>query len=466
MSNETRVFSKRDQRIVLFASCIAIFITPLMGSMVVLALSTIGTDFGISTHDQGWITTAYFLSSVVFLVPLARGSDLIGKRKVFMTGLLVTIAGASLASFAPSFGMLLLCRIIMGAGGAAISCTSVAMISEVYPRHQRGTALGLNTAMVYAGSSLGPVLGGFLVDSPLGWHSTFYMVIPFCVVAFAAIWMFKTEFVATKGEPFDYKGTFLFGAGITAATYGMLNIPHWYSVPLMAAGVAVIYLFYRMQKKEQYPVLNVRVFEYKKYTRSVITTLLNYASSFAVSFFVALYLQDVYDLTARQAGMVLLIQPVIQTVFTPLTGRLSDRMDDRILPTVGMIFTTLGLLMITTFTAEKNFVQVAAALVMLGFGFAMFSAPNTNVVMSSVSERLYSEASGTLSMMRQAGMLVSMGIALGCVSLFMGDAGITDSIYNFMNAMRATFIICAAMCVIGTFLSWFRGKNEILIRDP
>lgn len=465
MSDETRVFSKKEQRLVLLASCLAIFTTPLMGSMVNLALSSIGMEFGISAHDQAWITTAYFLSSVVFLVPFARISDLIGKRKMFLIGLLIIIVGAAFASFAPNYMTLIVCRVIMGAGGAAVSCTSIAMISEVYPRHERGTALGFNTAMVYAGASLGPVLGGFLVDG-LGWHSTFYMVIPFCILALAAMSMFKTDFVAAKGEPFDYKGTVMFGTGIAVATYGMMNIPQWYSFVLMAVGLVLIVAFYLMEKKERYPVLNVRVFEYSKYTRSVIAMFLNYAASFAVSFFVALYLQNVYDLTASQAGMTMLAQPIIQTLFTPITGRLSDKMDDRILPTLGMIFTTVGLIILALLTSEKNMVQVIVALVILGFGFALFSAPNTNVVMSSVSERLYSEASGTMSMMRQTGMLVSMGIATGCISLFMGDSPITGNIEEFILALQTAFMICVIMCVIGTFLSWFRGKEDILIQNP
>jgi len=465
MSDRAREFSGRERHLVLLASCLAIFVTPLMGSMVNLALSSIGTDFGIGAHDQGWITTSYFLSSVVFLVPFARLSDLMGKRRIFIAGLAITSAGAAMASFSPDIVALIACRVVMGAGGAAISCTGIAMISEVYPRNERGGALGINTAMVYAGSSLGPVLGGALVDSPLGWHSTFYMVIPFCVLAFFAVSRFKTDFAAAKGEPFDIRGALLFGIGVAAVTYGMMSIPDPYAMICIPAGLAVLVLFYVMQKRETYPVLNVRVFAYSKYTRSVVTTLLNYGSSFAVSFFVALYLQNVYGLSASQAGAVMLAQPVIQTLFTPFTGKLSDKMDDRILPTLGMIVTTIGLAMVLTFSAERNMLLVISALVVLGFGYALFSAPNTNSVMSSVNERLYSEAAATLSIMRQSGILVSMGIAAGCISLFMGNAVISENTELFMNSLRAAFTICVAMCIAGTVLSWFRGKRDAFTQE-
>lgn len=458
-------FSQREQRTVLLASCIGIFTMSLMGTMITLALSDIGSDFDISTHNLAWITTIYFLSSVIFILPWARASDLIGKKKVFMLGLVITIIGAALASISTDFTSLLLFRAVMGAGGAAISCTSVALISEVYPRHKRGGALGINTAVVYVGSSIGPPLGGFLTDT-LGWHSTFYVIVPICLISLVTIFTFKGDFTAAKGESFDYKGSVVYGIAMVLAMFGVLNIPSWYSFICIAAGALLLLGFYIMQKREQYPILNVKVFSNPRYTRSVTVALLSYGSAYAVSFFAALYLKDVNGWSASKAGMILLIQPAIQAVFTPITGKLSDKLDGRILPTIGMFVTTLGLAVIMLFPTSVDTTMVILSLVLLGVGYALFSAPNTNAVMSSVSEKLYSEASGTLSTMRQAGMLVSMGIAAACISIFTGDMKISDDIPAFMDAMRTAFVICVAMGIAGTLLSWFRGKDsDTVIED-
>jgi len=459
----SRTFSKREQRIVLAASCVAIFITPLMATMVNLALSHIGHDFGLSTYEEAWITVSYLLSSVVFLLPWAKGADLIGKRKVFLIGLVITMVGAMLASISPNFVSLIACRVLMGLGGAAISCTSIALISEVFPRNQRGGALGLNTAIIYLGAAVGPALGGALTDT-LGWHSTFYVIVPFCIVALFLMLSFKHEFVAAKGETFDTKGAVVYGIAVIVGTIGILNITEWFAIPCIIAGLVMFGLFYYTQKHGHYPLMNIRVFSNRRYTRSVVTALLNYGSAYAVSFFAALYLQDVNNWSATQAGAILLIQPIIQAIFTPITGKLSDKVDGRLLPTIGMALTCAGLIVIFMFPQSVDTTLVILALVFLGFGYAFFSAPNTNVVMSSVDHGLYSEASATLGTMRQAGMLMSMGIAMACISIFMGDMVHFQS-DAFMDAMKAAFMICAVLSFVGIFLSWFRGNDDALIED-
>ena len=430
-----------------------------MATMVNSAIPTIGTQFGIGTHDQAWITVSFLMSTVCFLLVWARISDLWGKRKVFISGLFIVMAGGLLAAASPNFVFLLVFRMVMGLGAAAISCTSVALITEVYPRSHRGAAFGINTAAVYVGSSVGPGLGGILTDT-LGWHSTFYMIIPICIIALIPILKFKTEFTASEGEPFDHIGPVIFGSSAIVLTYGMLNIPEWWSFLCIAGGTLLMIIFYHHQKREEYPMLNVEVFASRMYTRSVLAAFLNYAASYAVSFLTVLYLQDVNGWSPSHAGMLLLIQPVIQAVFTPLTGRLSDRIAGHILPTIGMIFLCISLTVILMFPTEIDMLMIVTALILLGLGFAMFSAPNTNAVMSSVGGKLYSEAAATLSMMRQTGMLLSMGIASACISMTLGSAHISNDVPAFMDAMRAAILLFVGMSTAGTFLSWFRGSAE------
>ena len=457
---EGRVFSRKERRLVLFASSAAIFTTPLMATMVNSAIPTIGSDLGVGTHNQAWITVSFLLATVCFLLVWSRIADIWGKRKVFIAGLFIVMFGGLLSSLSPNFALLLVFRMIMGIGAAAISCTSVALITEVYPRSQRGTAFGINTAAVYVGSSVGPGLGGVLTDT-LGWHSTFYMIIPFCIIALIPILMFKTEFATAKGEPLDRVGPTIFGSATVLLTIGMLNIPQWWSILSIIIGTLLMVVFYRHQKRERYPVLNVEVFASRMYKRSVIAAFLNYASSYAISFFAVLYLQDVNGWSPSKAGMLLLIQPIIQAVFTPLMGRLSDKISGHVLPTVGMAVLCVGLMIILVFPTQVSMLMIVSALIMLGAGYAMFSAPNTNVVMSSVGTKLYSEAAATLSMMRQTGMLLSMGIASACIALTLGNtAHISENIPAFMNAMRAAILIFVGLSIVGTLLSWFRGSSE------
>ena len=160
------------RRTALAVSMVSSFLTPFMASGVNVAMPLIGREFGLSAVNLGWVLTAYTLAAAMFLVPFGRLADLVGRKRIFTLGIAVNIAGTALCALAPSAFFLILGRGVQGVGGAMIFGTGVAILTSVYPPGGRGHALGLNTAAVYTGLSLGPVLGGFLVHA-FGWRSVF-----------------------------------------------------------------------------------------------------------------------------------------------------------------------------------------------------------------------------------------------------------------------------------------------------
>lgn len=453
-------YSVTERRLVLVASCMAIFVNPLVGTMLNLALNAIGSDLDCSAHQLGWIASIFFIVSVVAMVPAARMADIFGKRRVFLAGTAIASVALVLSMFAQDIYMLYVFRGLTGIGTACISSTSVSMIADVYPRDQRGSALAWNTACVYVGASIGPSLGGVVTDA-LGWRFIFLIVIPFLLIGAFTMLRFPYNIANTEGEPFDLRGSVVYGVTILLVMFGLISLPEVYGIVMMALGFVVLMAFISVERKVEFPVMHLALFRNSRFTRSLMALFLNYAASYCISFFLSLYLQNIGAMTPTEAGMFLMIQPVVQVVFTLLAGRVVDRMDLRILPTVGMLLTLVGIVMLylsTGLTYDMTMLYVAQ--VVLGVGFGLFSSPNTTATMAYVDRQDYNKASALIATMRQIGMTASMGLATCLISIFLGtEALISPENYaQFVDVVKTGLLFCMAFCGVGAVFSWFRGK--------
>jgi len=195
------------------------------------------------------------------------------------------------------------------------------------------------------------------------------------------------------------------------------------------------------------------------FTFSNLAALVNYSGTWAVAFLLSLYLQYARGLDAETAGLILISSPAVQAIFSPLAGRLSDRVEPRVLASAGMAITGVGIGMLAFITATTSTIYIIICLVLLGFGFALFSSPNTNAVMSSADQRYYGIASATLATMRQMGMMVSMGIVWIVFGLVIGRVEITPEYYPaLVKSVRLVFLICAVLCFGAIFFSMARGN--------
>ena len=454
-------YTQKEMTTVLIACCAGIFITPLMSTMMNLALVPIGVHFDVGSHSLAMVNTIFLLASVVTMVPFARLSDIYGRKRILILGLVTILVASIIAASSPTFEILLIMRFFMGVGAAAMSVSSMAMLTEVFPIHKRGWAIGIQSTFVYLGVAVGPALGGFMSDA-IGWRSLFYFIIPFATVSLFVISRFKKEIKTHEGSRMDIKGAAAYGSAIMLTMYGAINLPELWAIVCILVGLVVLVLFIMMMRRTESPVLDLKVFGYSVFTRSCISAFMNYASSYSVSFFMALYLQSIGALTPSQAGMVMLIQPIVQVALTAKFGSYSDKLGDkRVLPTIGMVLTCVAVLMIIFLDISMDLRYVAVILILLGLGYALFSAPNTNVIMSSVPPSNRGEAAGMIAVVRQTGMMVSMAIAMCSIILIMGSTDNLDpSNYDeFMEVIKAAFVICLGMCVVGTFFSWFRGND-------
>jgi MFS family permease len=338
--------------------------------------------------------------------------------------------------------------------------TGVAILTSVFSAGERGKALGINVTSVYLGLSLGPFIGGFLTEHG-GWRSIFLAVVPLGLLVLGIVfWKLKGEWAEARGEKFDWVGSLFYGLTLVAVMYGFSLLPQGVGMVLICAGVLGLAIFIKWEMRVENPVLDIGLFRNNRvFAFSNLAALIHYCATFGVGFLLSLYLQYIKGLSPFHAGSILVFQPAMQAIFSPLAGRLSDRVEPRVVASTGMGFSVLGLSLLV-FLGEKTALEfIVISLLLLGFGFALFSSPNTNAVMSSVEKKFYGVSSGTVATMRLVGQAFSMGLTILIFSLYIGRVQITVESYPlFLKSAHIAFTLFVLLCFGGVFASLARGR--------
>jgi EmrB/QacA subfamily drug resistance transporter len=464
---DDHVSNDDSRRVVLLVATLASFVFPFMVSAVNIALPSIGQDFSLDTATLGWIATAYILSSAALLVPFGRIADIYGRKKIFTWGIGIFTLSSLLCGLANSATMLTAWRVLQGMGGAMLAATSVALLTTVFPATERGKVLGIIVAAAYLGLSLGPVLGGILTQH-LGWRSIF-LVGTFLglLVLGVVLWKLEGEWTGAKGERFDFVGSVIYVLGLVALVYGFTLLEEssrmWLGLAVIAGGVIGLVAFVWWEMRISSPVLDMSLFKNSRaFTFSNLAAFINYGATYGVTFLMSLYLQyrPINPFSPQDAGFVLVAMPAVQAVFSPLTGRLSDRIEPRLIASAGMVLNTVGLTLFIFLNSQTSLKLIIGNLILLGFGYALFVSPNSNAIMSSAPKTAYGVASATLATMRQVGMVLSMAVALLMFALYhIADVQITPENFPFFQqGIKTAFIIFAILCFAGIFASLARGK--------
>ena len=453
---------KSLERATLVVTSFAAFVTPFIGSATNIALPSIGKEFSANAVMLSWVATSFLLSAAVFLAPFGRLADIVGRKKIFNLGLIIFTLASFFCAFSPNIKILIIWRIMQGMGGALIFGTAMAIITSVFPREKRGKALGIVVASVYTGLTLGPFIGGFLTKN-WGWQGIFLFTVPLSLISIVLSFVyFKHEWADAKGEKFDWKGSVIYGFAIISLMYGFSRLPDFNGALFTFLGILGIIGFVYFEKRQEFPVINIHLFQKNKvFAFSNYAALINYSATFAIGFLLSLYLQYIKGLNPQEAGLILVVQPFLMAVFSPVTGKLSDRIDPGKVASIGMALISAGLFVIAFIGPNTSIWFIVPILIVFGIGYALFSSPNSNAIMSSVEKKYYGIASATVGTMRLIGQMSSMGIAMMIFSIFIGKAEINPSNYTeFIHSIRTVFLIFAVLCFVGIFFSLARGKSK------
>lgn len=433
--------------------------TAMMLASVHVALPHIARELSIDAVTLSWIPMAYLLASAACVLAFGRLADMFGRKRIFLLGSAAAVIASLISAAADTIAILLVGRLLQGVAAAMLFSTQIAIISSVYPPQRRGAAIGYTISAVYFGLTLGPVLSGFLIE-PLSWRAAFLTHVPLSLLAlYIGLAHLPFEWRADERGEFDAFGALLYALAIVVLMVGLSNLPSVQGFVLAAAGIAGMCVFVRHEHRHPHPIFEVELFYTNRmFTLSCIASLMMYTATFANVVLVSLFLQFLKGVGPAMAGVIMMAQPAVMAAVSPLAGRLSDKVEPRIIASLGMMVTAVGLGLFAVLDAESPLGAVVVCLLTTGFGFSLFSSPNANAIMSAVERGAYARASSAMSVMRVMGQLTSMGAVATIFSILLGPVAITPQVYPALgHAISVCYAFGAVMCLLGVALSLARG---------
>lgn len=442
-----------DREKILLPMMMSAFVTPFTGSALTLSLPDIGLAYGVSANELGWVLEIFLLASIVFLLPMGKMADRFGKRRIFLLGTTLFTLSSALCAVMPDMGFLLVARALQGLAASMLYATNMSIVALCFPTTQRGRALGWMVSMVYVGLACGPVLGG-LLNYYAGWQSIFLSITLVSLACTCATLRYlHQEWKEQEVTGVDGRGALLYGLAMIFAMFGLSELAELsWAWSLLLLGMVLLGAFLWHECRTKDPILPVfMLVENRVFSLSNLTAMIDYSATFAISFLLSIYLQSVLGLSSREAGLMMLIQPVIMALLAPTAGKLSDKYQPAKIAAFGMAVTALGILGLVAAVRLQSLWLVVPVVIVIGVGCAFFAAPNNNAIMGSVAKRHYSLATAMIGTVRLVGQVVSVAIVTMVLSL---DWDSLTEMEGLVYNIELSFIVFTVLCAIGVFPSW------------
>ena len=443
---------------------------------VLIALPDIESHFNASLESVQWVVVAYALVISVLLLPMGRLGDVIGRRRVYIIGTAIFVAGSLGATFAPTLGALVAMRVLQGIGAGMVQGCGMGMMIAAFPDSERGKALGTHLSVVGLGAIAGPALGGFLV-AWLGWQSVFFINVPAGALVLALSWLLLERSPGAalyrRGQQgnFDWAGAAVSGIILLALllVVGNGNGLGWQSPPVIAGAAIVVTLtavFIWWELRAAAPMLELRLFANRIFGLGIAAAWLSFFGSSAARFMMPFYLQRVLSYSPEQVGLMMIPPALCMVIIGPFSGRLSDRFGWQALTVGGIALTAAGSFVLAFALQERSPVWfVIATMMMQSAGTGLFNSPNNSSILSVVDRSRYGVVSALTQLVRNSANVVSVATATTVVVSTMAAYGVPPRLEAvnpevaaaFVAGLRWAFLMLGSGLALGALISAYRA---------
>jgi EmrB/QacA subfamily drug resistance transporter len=453
----------------LVAVSFGLFMIMLDNTVVNVALPSIRRDLGVSVSQLEWVINAYFLTFAVLMISGGKLADMLGRRRIFIAGLVVFTLSSLACGLATTGSLLIAFRAVQGVGSALMNPATLSIITATFPPRQRGMAMGIWVGVSAVALALGPITGGLLAEKA-HWSWIFFINVPIGVLAIVAARVVIRESKDTsKEQRLDPLGLVTSGGALFALTYALIeaNNKGWSSteiLSLFAAAVVLFAAFIFVERRQRSPMLDLSLFKNPTFAGANSTMLLVAMSMFGVFFFVSLFVQGILGYSPIQAGAAFLPMTLCIVFFAPVAGKLSDRIGSRWLMGGGMVLVSLSLVFFSLLDASSSFWNLLPALLVGGAGMALAMTPTTSAAMGSVPVDQAGVGSGVLNSMRQVGGALGVAIMGAILGSFI-SVPLGNPLYagQFVDGFQAALHVAAGIAFAAALIAVATVRR---VREP
>jgi EmrB/QacA subfamily drug resistance transporter len=451
----------------LLAVAFGLFMIMLDNTVVNVALPSIREDLGISISELEWVVNGYALTFGVLLLSGGKLADMLGRRRIFIVGLVIFTASSFFCGFANSAGVLIGARVVQGVGAALMNPATLSIITATFPPRQRGTAIGIWAGVSALALAIGPLFGGAITEH-ISWSWIFYINVPIGILGILAARIFIDESRDMTEQRLDFPGLATSAIALFALTYGLIksNERGWGDplvLGLFAASAVSFVVFVLLERHQRLPMLDLNLFRNRSFASANTVMFLIGLAMFGTFFFVSLFVQNILGYSPIQAGATFLPMTLFIIFVAPIAGKLADKIGPRALMVPGLTLVTASLVLFSLQDEGSTFWTLLPALLVGGLGMALAMAPTTAAAMHAVPVDKAGVGSAVINSMRQIGGSVGIAVTGAIVATQVNAQHPTP--HEFVNGFQLGLRVAAATAFVGVLVAAFGIKPEQLRHD-
>jgi EmrB/QacA subfamily drug resistance transporter len=457
---KARLFAEENRKWwTLGAVAFGLFMIMLDNTIVNVALPSIQSDLDIGISELEWVFNGYALTFGVLMLTGGKLADMLGRRRIFIVGLLIFTVASLFCGLATSAGWLIGARVLQGVGSALMNPATLSIVTATFPPRQRGMAIGIWAGVAAMALAIGPLAGG-LITQHLGWNWIFFINVPVGILAIIVTRLVVDESRDTSADQrLDLPGLLSSGIGLFALTYGLIEANNygWTSpriLSLFAVAVIGIVLFVLLELHQRSPMLDLSLFKNGTFAGANSVMLLIGLAMFGVFFYNSLFIQNILGYSAVETGATFLPMTVLIILVAPFAGKYSDRVGSRWLMAGGMVLLAASLFIFSRLDASSDFWDLLPGLIVGGFGMALVMTPTTSAAMGSVPVDKAGVGSAVLNSMRQVGGALGIAVIGAIIAQSAHSApGTPQAAAEFVTGYQNALTVAALTALAGAVLS-------------